>query len=263
MAPTLLVQGFQRAFVDVTGPTFSVSASMRRTTCEDILKFARAGGWTIIHSFLDPGSTSEASSALEGFSPRPGEAYIRQRTLSPFRCAALAAKLPDLQVGPVYLMSLAGVGVIGATFFDALERGIPLHLISNAIADSGRTCLSERRSLAALEDMAGAFRRTVHWPDFAQVDRATSLGRDARRSRMAASAVEPLNLRAQELTALIILTQYLLDHGPAMVAASSTLAGLIEDVLAELEVELDRARKATFEADGAVTAFGLIPQESR
>ncbi|RYG35177.1 MAG: isochorismatase family protein [Burkholderiales bacterium] len=240
MAPTLLVQGFQRAFVDITGPTFSVSASMRRSTCEEVLKFARANGWTVIHVYLDSDATTEASAALDGFSPWPGEAYFRQKTLSPFRTPSLEAKLRGLSDGPIYLISLAGVGVIGATFFDALERGLPLQLISNAIADSGRTHLSERKGLAALADIALAFSRSARWPDLLDPTPACSLDLVRRQSRLALEQFESLNLRARDLTALLLLAQYLLDQAPPLATAPGTLTRLLEDVIGELEMELDR-----------------------
>lgn len=243
MTPTLVVQGFQRAFVDIAGPTFSVSASMRRNTCEEILKFARTHNWTIIHAYLDIAAVSDGAAVIDGFSPRPGEAYIRQTSLSPFRCASFQTKIDGLKSAPVYLMSLAGVGVIGATFFDALERDIPLQLITNAIADSGRTKLSERKGIAAIDALAGAFSRAVHWPGFINAANETGHNPDAKRTRPGASQFEPLNLRAQDLTALILLAQYLLDQAPPLVSAPVTVSRLLEDVIAELEIGLDRTSK--------------------
>ena len=240
MVPTLLVQGFQRAFVDITGPTFSVSASMRRSTCEEILKFARANGWTIMHAYLETDAATDASAALDGFSPWPGEAYVRQKTLSPFRTASFDTKLRGLRDAPIYLISLAGVGVIGATFFDALERGVPLQLISNAIADSGRTQLSERKSLAALNDIALAFSRSARWPDLLDPAPASSLDLVRRQTPLAVEQFESRNMRARDLTALLLLAQYLLDQAPPLVAAPGKLTRLLDDVIAELETELDR-----------------------
>lgn len=237
MAPTLLVQGFQRAFVDIAGPAFSVSASMRRSTCEEFLKFARSNGWTVMHAFLETRATLDAAAAIDGFSPWPGEAYVRQTSLSPFRCPGFESNLVDLRKGPVYLISLAGVGVIGATFFDALERGVPLQLVSNGIADSGRTKLSERKSLAALEDIAVALSRSTRWPDLLETAGDALFTVEPRLSKPA-TEFEPLNLRAHDLTALLLLAQYLLDHAPPLVASPITVARLLEDVISELEMEV-------------------------
>jgi len=238
MAPTLIVQGFQRAFIDIASPAFSVSASMRRSTCEEVLKFARSNGWTVMHAFLETGAASCATAAIDGFSPWPGEAYCRQTSLSPFRSPGFESKLADLRKGPVYLISLAGVGVIGATFFDALERGVPLQLVSNAIADSGRTKLSERKSLAALDDIAAALSRSARWPDLLEAADATLPAVEPRLSKPAAAQFEPLNLRARDLTALLLLAQYLLDQAPPLVATPMTVARLLEDVISELEMEV-------------------------
>ena len=43
--PVLLCQGFHRAFIDHASPLFSESASMRRATCEELIRHARSAGW--------------------------------------------------------------------------------------------------------------------------------------------------------------------------------------------------------------------------
>src|SRR5262249_25600381 len=151
----------QRGFVDIDSPAFSVSASMRRSTCEQVLRFARSVGWTVVHAFLVADPQDAAAEALAGFTPLPGEAYFKQTALSALGAPGLVARLESVENDPIFLASLAGVGAIGATFFDALERRLPMHLITNAIADAGRTELSERRALSALEAMAAAFDRAA------------------------------------------------------------------------------------------------------
>lgn len=47
-------------------------------------------------------------------------------------------------------------------------------------------------------------------------------------------------MRARDLTALLLLAQYLLDQAPPLVAAPGKLTRLLDDVIAELETELDR-----------------------
>ncbi len=160
--PVLICQGFQRAFIDIDSPMFSVSASMRRGACEQVLKRARTAGWTLVHSYLDTETLGAAGGAsIEGFSPSPTEAYFRQRNLSAFSTPAFDAKLNSLSDAPFFLISLAGLSVIGATFFDALGRRLGLHIVTDAVADISRSGVDEQARLAAIETMAQAHDRQV------------------------------------------------------------------------------------------------------
>jgi nicotinamidase-related amidase len=160
--PVLVCQGFQRAFIQADGPMFSVSASVRRSVCEQVLKRARTSGWTVVHSFLDTdtlGATGGAS--IDGFAPSPAEPYFRQRTLSAFRNPGFQAKLESVADRPVYLISLAGLSVIAATFFDGLERRLPIRIITDAVADTSHSGVDERERLEAIEVLARAHGRDV------------------------------------------------------------------------------------------------------
>ncbi|MBI1360176.1 MAG: isochorismatase family protein [Alphaproteobacteria bacterium] len=160
--PVLICQGFQRAFIDIDSPMFSVSASMRRSACEQVLKRARSAGWTLLHSYLDSETLGAAGGAsIEGFSPSPAESYFRQRSLSAFSTRSFDIKLDALADAPIFLISLAGLSVIGATFFDALERRLDIHIVTDAVADVSRSGVDEEARLAAIETMARAHDRHV------------------------------------------------------------------------------------------------------
>jgi nicotinamidase-related amidase len=168
--PVLVCQGFQRAFIETDGPMFSVSASVRRSVCEQVLKRARAAGWGVVHSFLDTetlGATGSAS--IDGFAPSPAEPYFRQRTLSAFRNLGFQAKLESAGDRPVYLISLAGLSVIAATFFDGLERRLPIRIVTDAVADVSHAGADERERLEAIEVLARAHGRQATSRDLASL----------------------------------------------------------------------------------------------
>jgi hypothetical protein len=164
--PVLVCQGFQRAFIDVPSRMFSVSASMRRSTCETVLKYARASGWSLVHSFLDTdafGGTDGDS--IDGFAPSPTEPYFRQRTLSAFGAPGFHNKLQSLLDGPIFLISFAGLGPIAATFLDAIERRFPIFVVVDAVADLSRAEVGEQDRLAAIETLVRAHNRCVRSAD--------------------------------------------------------------------------------------------------
>lgn len=186
--PVLVCQGFQRAFIDVDGPMFSLSASVRRSICEQVLKRARASGWTVVHSFLDTETLGTAGGAsMDGFAPSPTEAYFRQRSLSAFRTAGFHAKLESVADRPVYLISFAGLSVIAATFLDGLERRLPIRIVTDAVADIAHSGVDERDRLEAIEVLARA-----HGRDATSHDLATAAGlppRPSHRNQLFADGV--------------------------------------------------------------------------
>jgi nicotinamidase-related amidase len=162
MAPVLLCQGFQRAFVDATSSTFSLSAASRRNTCEQLLAHARTNGWGIVHAFLETDVLAGAgASSIDGFAPLPTEPYFPQKTLSAFAAPGLLAKVDNLTGAPVLLMSFAGLGAIAATFLDGLQRRLPIHIVADAVADGGHAGVGEQQRLAAIETLGRAHGRLV------------------------------------------------------------------------------------------------------
>ena len=186
--PVLVCQGFQRAFIDANGPMFSVSAAVRRSICEQVLKRARASSWTVVHSFLDTetlGATGGAS--MDGFAPSPAEAYFRQQSLSAFRTPGFHAKLESVADRPFYLISFAGLSVIAATFLDGLERRLPIRIVTDAVADVSHSGVDERERLEAIEVLARA-----HGREATSHELATAAGlpsRPAARNQLFANGV--------------------------------------------------------------------------
>ncbi|MFT3723058.1 MAG: isochorismatase family protein [Hyphomonadaceae bacterium] len=155
--PVLLCQGFHRAFIDPASALFSESASMRRSICEELVKHARSAGWTVVHSFLDTESVRAAGvSSIQNFAPLPTEPYFRQKSLSAFGTPALERMMSQLEMSPVFLISLAGIGPISATLLDAIERRLMMSVVTDAVADNGKCNVGERDRLTAIETLARA-----------------------------------------------------------------------------------------------------------
>jgi nicotinamidase-related amidase len=153
--PVLLCQGFHRAFIDHGSPLFSQSASMRRSTCEDLLRHARSAGWVVVHSFLDTETVRAAGTgSIANFAPLPTEAYFRQKSLSAFGTPAFESLMTQHEMAPVFLMSFAGIGVISATLLDAVERRMMLSVVTDAVADAGQFGVGETERLTAIETLA-------------------------------------------------------------------------------------------------------------
>jgi hypothetical protein len=162
MAPVLLCQGFQRAFVDTTSAMFSLSAAARRNTCEQLLRHARTAGWSVVHAFLETDVLGKSGAcSIDGFAPLPTEPYFRQKTLSAFAASGLQAKVDSVAGAPVLLMSFAGLGAIAATFLDGLERRVPIHIVADAVADGEHAGVGEQQRLAAIETLGRAHGRLV------------------------------------------------------------------------------------------------------
>jgi nicotinamidase-related amidase len=161
--PVLLCQGFHRAFIDHASPLFSESASIRRSTCEELIRHARSAGWMVVHSFLDTESVRAAGPAsIQNFAPLPSEPYFRQKCLSAFAHAPFERMMAQLDMAPIFLMSFAGIGVISATLLDAIERRFMLSVVTDAVADAGQSGVDERARLAAIETLARACDSGVH-----------------------------------------------------------------------------------------------------
>lgn len=167
--PVLVCQGFQRAFFDADSPMFSVSATVRRSVCEQALKRARSAGWTVVHSFLDTDTLGAGGVSMDGFAPSPAEAYFRQRSLSAFRTPGFHAKLESVADRPIFLISLAGLSVIAATFLDGLERRIPIRIVTDAVADIAHSGVDERERLEMIEVLARAHGRDASSRDIGSV----------------------------------------------------------------------------------------------
>lgn len=160
--PVLLCQGFQRAFIDPASRTFSLSASTRRGACEQLLKCARACDWTTVHSFLDTDALGPTGSAsIDGFSPGRTEAYFHQRTLSAFQTTGFHEKFETLRGAPIFLISLAGIGAIAATFFDGLDHKLPIYIVLDAVADISSLGVDEQERLSAIDTLARAHGRQI------------------------------------------------------------------------------------------------------
>ncbi len=174
-APVLILQGFQRAFVEHDSPLFSRSASLRRGVCERLLKNARSTGWLVVHSYLALESLARpGAAAIDGFSPAPSEAYFRQTGLSAFSTPGFYGKFDGLAGRPAFLVSFAGLSAIASTFLDALERRIDLSIVADATADIDHAGVGEQERLVAIDTLARAHDRRVMSSDLLRQERPSN-----------------------------------------------------------------------------------------
>jgi hypothetical protein len=157
IAPVLLCQGFHRAFIEPEGPMFSASAAMRRATCESVLRQARRSGWIVVHSFLDTDAIRSAGEdTIPGFEPSPSEQHFWQPGLSAFSSPPFRRAMFPYNLSPVFLISLAGLGPIGATLLGGLDRHFAMNVVIDAVADTASATVDERERLRAIETLARA-----------------------------------------------------------------------------------------------------------
>jgi hypothetical protein len=160
IAPVLVCQGFHRAFIEPEAPMFSASAAMRRATCEAVLRQARRSGWIVVHSFLDSDAIRAAGEdTIPGFSPAPSEQHFWQPGLSAFGSptfeqAMFRLTMFRLTLSPVFLISLAGLGAIGATLLGGLDRRLAMNVVVDAVADTAPAAADERERLRTIETLA-------------------------------------------------------------------------------------------------------------
>jgi hypothetical protein len=162
IAPVLVCQGFHRAFIEPEGPMFSASAAMRRATCEAVLRQARRSGWIVVHSFLDSHAIRAAGEdTIPGFSPAPSEQHFWQPGLSAFGSPAFEQAMFPYTLSPVFLISLAGLGAIGATLLGGLDRRLAMNVVVDAVADTAPAADDECERLRTIETLARALDAAV------------------------------------------------------------------------------------------------------
>ena len=127
---------------------FSVSAAMRRATCESVLRQARRSGWTVVHSLLQTDAVKAAGDeTIPGFEPTPSEQHFWQPGLSAFSSPAFRRAMFPYNLSPVFLISLAGLGAISATLLGGLDRHFAMNVVTDAVADTASRAVDERERL--------------------------------------------------------------------------------------------------------------------
>lgn len=153
--PVLVCQGFHRAFIEPEGALFSASAAMRRATCESVLRQARRSKWTVVHTFLDTDAIKAAGDeTIAGFEPTPSEQHFWQPGLSAFSSPIFRRAMVPHALSPVFLISFAGLGPIGATLLGGLDRNFAMNVVVDAVADTASSAADERERLKAIETLA-------------------------------------------------------------------------------------------------------------
>lgn len=174
IAPVLVCQGFHRAFIEPEGALFSASAAMRRATCESVLRQARRSKWIVVHTFLDTYAVKAAGDeTIPGFEPTPSEQHFWQPGLSAFSSPAFRRAMFPYNLSPVFLISLAGLGPIGATLLGGLDRHFTMNVVVDAVADTASPAADERERLRSIETLARTHDSAVTSRELATLTPAT------------------------------------------------------------------------------------------
>jgi len=136
---------------------FSASAALRRGTCESVLRQARRSDWIVVHAFLDADAVRAAGEeTIPGFEPTRSEQHFWQPGLSAFSSPSFRRAMFPYNLSPVFLISFAGLGPIGATLLGGLDRHFAMHVVTDAVADTASLAIDERERLRAIETLARA-----------------------------------------------------------------------------------------------------------
>jgi nicotinamidase-related amidase len=106
--------------------------------CRQVLDVARAGGWRVVHSQTrddDTGPTPRDmfGAPIEGLRPLVTEPVFFRRGLSAFANPAFAAEMRGARGAEVFLMGFSLAGSCLATALAAVDEGLELTLIEDAV----------------------------------------------------------------------------------------------------------------------------------
>jgi hypothetical protein len=205
----------------------------------------------VIHTFLEGGVIEhDGRSTIEGFEPTASECYFWQRSLSAFRGTVLESKVGHAGDGPIFLLSLAGLAVIGATLADAADRRLPLYVIQDGVADGAYGGIPESNRLSAITTLARVHGRCVSSED-AALFHGWPMARAIVSTKPSASAGPPPVVGGGEtgdLAALEMMARYLADELAKLVPLRSNALAAARVLVEELSIEAEstdpRASKA-------------------
>src|SRR5581483_5663202 len=116
--------------------------------CRRVLAFARSAGWRVLHSQLRRADGSlrprdHFRAPIEGLRPLVSEPVYLRDGLSAFSNRDFAAALGEARAGRVYLVGFSLLDTGLATALAAVDHGLRLTLIEDAIgAGEGHLCAS-------------------------------------------------------------------------------------------------------------------------
>lgn len=134
----------QREHVVPGCPRYSAANHEVAATCGRVLAAARADGWRIVHSQISPrlrqGEPRTMFDApIEGLRPLISEPVFFRRGLSAFANPAFAAELRAARGDEVFLIGFSLTDTCLATALAAVDEGLSLTLLDDAVGAGGAT----------------------------------------------------------------------------------------------------------------------------
>ena len=134
----LVCLDLQREYVVPGRPLYAPDSAAVTRACARVLQHARTLGWRVVHSQLRLSGVAcfgaDAFGApIEGLRPLVSEPVFLRRSLSAFSDPEFAAELADARGEAVYLMGFSLADTCLATALSAIDQGLKLTLVEDAI----------------------------------------------------------------------------------------------------------------------------------
>jgi nicotinamidase-related amidase len=172
-APWLLCLNLNREYVTPGRPLNAFGGLAAASCARRLLYRARDLGWTVAHvqSRRRLANSDSFARPIEGLEPLPSESLFIMRQRSALAHIDLRARLSAERPPAVYLVGFAFAHEGLATLFDAVDLGLPLRVIEDAVASPAigdrtgaeidRAALAIAASLSAIANSAEALEATA------------------------------------------------------------------------------------------------------
>jgi nicotinamidase-related amidase len=159
----LICLDLQREYVVPGRPHYQPANACVANACVRVLEHARAQGWRVVHSQLRNSGASFFGDGIfgapiEGLRPMVTEPVFLRRSLSAFANTAFSAELASACGDDVYLMGFSMADTCLATAFAAVDLGLSLTLVEDAIGVGGTAAFGATQTASAV---LAPFTRTV------------------------------------------------------------------------------------------------------
>jgi len=152
--PWLVCHDLQREYVVPGRPRFGASSGAVASTCNRFLQRARASGWRVVHCHRAPSPDAcfegLFGAPIEGLQPRITEPLFLRQGLSAFSNPSFAAEMREARDDDVYLIGFSLADTCLATSLGAVDAGVSIILVEDALGVSGVTPLAAAQITRAL-----------------------------------------------------------------------------------------------------------------
>ena len=151
----LICLDLQREYVVPGRPYYRPANASVANACVRVLQHARAQGWRVVHSQLrNDGACffggGVFGAPIEGLRPLVTEPVFLRRSLSPFVNAAFSSELAGACGDDVYLIGFSMADTCLATALAAVDQGLTLTLVDDAIGVGATAAFGARQTADAL-----------------------------------------------------------------------------------------------------------------